>query len=80
MFELRGYIDETGKKRFAKWFEGLDAIAAANVTIALTRIERGNLSNTKGVGKGVLEYKIDFGPVAPKKAAASILARTASAL
>jgi putative addiction module killer protein len=41
---------------------GLDAIAAAKVTIALTRIERGNLSNAKGVGKGVLEYKIDFGP------------------
>ena len=62
MFELRGYIDETGKKRFAKWFERLDAIAAAKVAIALTRIERGNLSNTKGVGKGVLEYRIDFGP------------------
>ena len=62
MFELRGYIDENGKKRFAKWFDGLDAIAAAKVTIALTRIERGNLSNTKGVGAGVLEYKIDFGP------------------
>ena len=62
MFELRGYIDETGKKRFAQWFEGLDAIAAAKVTIALTRIERGNLSNTRGAGKGVLEYKIDFGP------------------
>jgi len=40
VFELRGYIDETGKKRFAKWFEGLDTIAAAKVTIALTRIER----------------------------------------
>jgi len=62
MFELRGYIDEAGKKRFAKWFERLDAIVAAKVTIALTRIERGNLFNTKGVGKGVLEYKIDFGP------------------
>ena len=62
MFELRGCIDETGKKRVAKWFEGLDAIAAARVTIALTRIERGNLSNTRGVGKGVLEYRIDFGP------------------
>jgi putative addiction module killer protein len=62
MFELRGYVDEAGKKRFAKWFEGLDAIAAAKVTMALTRMERGNLSNTKGVGKGVLEYKIDFGP------------------
>src|SRR5271163_4365889 len=62
MFELRGYVDETGKRRFAMWFEGLDAFSAAKVTTALTRIERGNLSNTKGVGKGVLEYKIDFGP------------------
>jgi len=34
MFELRGYIDEAGKKRFARRFEGLDAIAAAKVTIA----------------------------------------------
>jgi putative addiction module killer protein len=32
------------------------------VAIALTRIERGGLSNTKGVGAGVVEYKIDFGP------------------
>ena len=62
MFELRGHIDETGKKRFARSFEGLHAIPAAKATIALTRIERGNLSNTKGVGKGVLECKIDFGP------------------
>lgn len=62
MFELRGYIDETGQKRFASWFDGLDAIAAAKVAIALTRIERGNFSSAKGVGKGVLEFKIDFGP------------------
>jgi putative addiction module killer protein len=32
------------------------------VTIALIRIGQGNLSNVKGVGSGVLEYKIDFGP------------------
>ncbi len=62
MFELRGYIDERGRKRFATWFETLDAIAAAKVAIALTRIERGNLSNAKSAGGGVLEYKIDFGP------------------
>lgn len=30
--------------------------------MALTRIERGNLSNAKSVGAGVVEYKIDFGP------------------
>jgi putative addiction module killer protein len=32
------------------------------VTIALTRMELGNFSQTKGVGAGVFEYKIDFGP------------------
>jgi putative addiction module killer protein len=25
-------------------------------------MEQGNFSNAKGVGEGVLEYKIDFGP------------------
>jgi len=32
------------------------------VTTALLRIELGNLSNVKGVGAGVFEYRIDFGP------------------
>ena len=62
MIELRGYIDENGKKRFAEWLEELDAAAAAKVTIALARLEQGNFSNAKGVGAGVFEYKIDFGP------------------
>jgi hypothetical protein len=42
MIELRGYIDEQGKKPFAEWLEELDATAAAKITIALTRIELGN--------------------------------------
>jgi putative addiction module killer protein len=62
MIEIRGYIDEAGNKRFAQWLEGLDGAAAAKVTIALTRMEQGNLSMVKGVGSGVFEYKIDFGP------------------
>ena len=62
MPELRGYVDERGNKRFALWFESLDAVAAAKITIALTRMERGNFSNVKAVGTGVYEYKIDFGP------------------
>lgn len=32
------------------------------MTIAVTRLEQGNFSNVKGVGSGVLEYRIDFGP------------------
>lgn len=51
-----------GVSPFAKWFSGLDARAAAKVTVALYRLEQGNVSNIKGVGKGVSEYKIDFGP------------------
>lgn len=32
------------------------------MTTALQRLELGNLSNVKGVGAGVFEYRIDFGP------------------
>ena len=40
----------------------LDAQAAAKVTVALARIEQGNFSSVKGVGSGVFECRIDFGP------------------
>src|SRR5271157_4202347 len=62
MIELRGYIDESGNKRFAQWLEALDAAAAAKVTIALARLEQGNFSKVAGAGSGVFECKIDFGP------------------
>ena len=32
------------------------------MTTALARIELGNFSSVKGVGAGVFEYRIDFGP------------------
>jgi putative addiction module killer protein len=60
--ELRGYVDENGYKPFADWLERLDAPAAAKATIALVRMEHGNFSKVKGVGAGVLECRIDFGP------------------
>ena len=47
---------------FAEWFQGLDAVAAAKVTTAVRRLEMGHSSNVKGVGAGVFEYRIDFGP------------------
>jgi putative addiction module killer protein len=62
MFELRGYVDRTGVPRFAAWFESLDSTVAAKVVIALSRMEQGNFSSAKGVGAGVYEYRINFGP------------------
>jgi len=59
---LEEYLDDQGDSPFGAWFEALDAQAAAKVTVALSRIERGAVSNVKGVGEGVSEFKIDFGP------------------
>src|SRR5438094_741753 len=43
-------------------FGVVDAAAAAKVTTAIRRLEAGNFSNVKGVGAGVFEYRVDFGP------------------
>jgi putative addiction module killer protein len=62
VLQVLEYIDVAGKSPFAKWFDRLNPTAAAKVTIALYRLRQGNVSNVKGVGEGVFEYKIDFGP------------------
>jgi putative addiction module killer protein len=62
MLELRYYLASDGSSPFEEWFSGLRAPAAAKVTTVLARLEQGNLSNAKGVGEGVLEYRIDWGP------------------
>jgi putative addiction module killer protein len=62
MLEVRYYVTEAGDSPFADWFASLDAVARSKVATAIARIERGNLSNVKSVGQGVLEYRIDFGP------------------
>src|ERR1035441_3931181 len=62
MIEVREYLDAKGGSPFADWFAHLNAKAAAKVATALTRLAAGNLSNVKGVGSGVFEYRIDFGP------------------
>ena len=62
MIEVREYTDPHGRSPFQQWFEDLDARAAAKVTVALARLAQGNVSNVKGVGGGVLELRIDYGP------------------
>jgi putative addiction module killer protein len=56
------YTDEQEESPFAKWFSRINAQAAARISTALYRLGQGNLSNTRSVGKGVFEYKVDFGP------------------
>jgi putative addiction module killer protein len=56
------YLDTQGRSPYARWFDGLNAPAAAKVAAALYRLAEGNFSNVMGVGGGVFERRIDFGP------------------
>ena len=56
------YIDPTGLSPFRRWFDDLDAKAAARIGAYLYRLEEGNFSRVEGVGGGVYELKVDFGP------------------
>ena len=62
MNDVREYNDSEGRSPYAAWFDRLNAQAAAKVTTAVTRMAQGNFSNVKGVGSGVFECRIDFGP------------------
>ena len=62
MARIVEYVRIDGSGPFAVWFRELDAVAAAKITVALARISAGNTSNLKGVGGGVLEWKVNFGP------------------
>lgn len=58
---LEEYVREGGDNPYQTWFDGLDAQAAAKVTVAKARLELGNTSNVEWF-RGIGEYKIDWGP------------------
>jgi putative addiction module killer protein len=62
VIEVEPYIDRVGRIPFDRWFENLDGNTQARVTIFLDRLAQGNTSNVKGVGSGVFELRVDFGP------------------
>ena len=62
MVRIVEYIDSRGRSPYSEWFASLDEMAAPKVAAALHRLLHGNTSNIKGVGGGVSERKVDFGP------------------
>ena len=54
VIEIKEYIDQEGLSPYARWFDRLDARAAARVTTTLIRMEHGNLSCAKGAGGGII--------------------------
>lgn len=56
------FQDARGCSPFRRWFDTLDPVAAARMTIVLYRLEAGNLSGLKALGGGLLEWRVNAGP------------------
>lgn len=56
-------MDVRQTQEFSVWLRRLkDANAAARIVARVRRLETGNPGDSKSVGKGVLEMRIDYGP------------------
>jgi len=60
-YQIKELLLDEGDSPFAEWFGSLEAVAAAKVRVAVSRMEQGNLSNVEWF-RGIGEYKIDLGP------------------
>ena len=50
-------------QEFSVWLHRLrDADAVARIVARIRRMEKGNPGDTRSVGKGILEMRIDYGP------------------
>ncbi len=62
-FEIEYYVTNDGKRPFKAWLEGLkDVMGRAKIRVRLDRARLGNLGDTKPVGEGVQEMRVDYGP------------------
>jgi putative addiction module killer protein len=59
---LRSFVDHAGRAPIQIWIDALNKHAQAKVAVALTRLAKGNRSQVKGLGGGVAELRVDWGP------------------
>lgn len=60
---LKIYRDRYGFSFFEEWLNHLtDKASKARILARLSRIEEGNLGDYKFIGKGIWEFRLNFGP------------------
>ncbi|HEX8043118.1 type II toxin-antitoxin system RelE/ParE family toxin [Candidatus Deferrimicrobium sp.] len=60
-YRVEELLLDDGTSPYADWFATLGPVEAAKVTVAILRMEQGNLSGVKWF-RGIGEYRIDWGP------------------
>jgi putative addiction module killer protein len=61
--DIQIYVTEGGRTPFSEWLASLrDTKARAKIRVRLDRVSLGNLGDCHGVGDGVQELRIDYGP------------------
>ncbi len=61
--ELRIFVNEEGREPFKEWLASLnDSKVRAKIRVRLDRVSLGNLGDCHGVGEGVQELRMDYGP------------------
>ena len=60
--EIKVYVADSGRKPYDDWFASLSIRVQIVVANRIDRVEQGNFGDTKPVGDGVYELRIDFGP------------------
>jgi putative addiction module killer protein len=61
-YELRRYQDSSKRIPYSEWFRGLDDRTAGRIDAYVDRMKSGNFGNSRSVGHGVAELKIEVGP------------------
>ena len=62
MIRVVHYITEDGTDHFDRWLRMQNAQVRARVQTRIDRIELGNFGDHHGVGSGVFELRLNFGP------------------
>jgi putative addiction module killer protein len=63
MIEVRRYATRAGRVVFSEWFAELaDQTARAKIRDRLDRLIQGNFGDSKSLGRGLHELRIDWGP------------------
>ena len=60
--DVREYLTADGRNPYREWLDTLDVTSRARIQARVLRFSTGNLGDHKGVGGGVCEARVMFGP------------------